>query len=172
MKIINKKKAIFIRVGSCGSLQKFIKLGDVIISTASVRLENTSLFYVPVGYPAVADYTVVNALVKTAEKFRYRHHVGMTATTSSFYGAQCRNVGFILKFPKLIEELSEIGVLNLEMETSALFTFCSLQNIRAGAICAVYTDRIHDSVIEPIDKEKVDDVCIKTALNALKILIN
>jgi uridine phosphorylase len=170
MRLIDAEKAVFIRVGSSGSLQDFVRLGDAVISTASVRLENTSLYYVPEGYPAVADCDVVAALRQSARelgKNEFRYHVGITATTPSFYGAQCRNVGFPLRFPGLIRELTQMGVLNLEMETSTLFTLCSLRKARAGAICAAYTDRLHDTVIEPKEKRTADRNCIRTALNAL-----
>jgi len=169
-RIIDKKKAVFIRVGSCGSLQERVRLGDAVISTAAVRLENTSLFYVPEGYPAVADHAVVRALADSANEIGFKHHVGITASASSFYGAQGRSVGIQLRYPNLIAELTGLGVLNLEMETSALFTLCSLIGAKAGAICAAYTDRVHDTVIKPADKKKADFYCIKAALQALKKL--
>ncbi|HEY3522918.1 MAG TPA: hypothetical protein VGK63_04385, partial [Candidatus Limnocylindrales bacterium] len=46
----------FIRVGSCGSLQPEIGLGELIITSGAVRLEATTSFFVHDGYPAVADY--------------------------------------------------------------------------------------------------------------------
>jgi uridine phosphorylase len=166
----NIDNAIFIRVGSCGALQKKIKLGDLVISTGSVRYENTSLFYVPEGYPAVADYRVVNALTESARKLGCKHHVGLTATTSSFYGAQCRRVGFPLREPGLLAYLMKLGVLNIEMETSLLFTLCTIAGIKSGAICTAYTDRTKDTVITPSEKNRADKDCIRTALGALKTL--
>ena len=52
----------FIRVGSSGALQPEIALGDLIVSTGAVRLENTTDFYVHPGFPAIAHRDVVWAL--------------------------------------------------------------------------------------------------------------
>ena len=49
----------FIRVGNTGAIQKDIDCGDVIISSAAVRLDCTSNCYVMPEYPAVASYEVV-----------------------------------------------------------------------------------------------------------------
>ncbi len=54
--------ATFIRIGSSGALQPEIALGDLIISTGAVRLENTTDFYVHPGFPAVAHRDAVWAL--------------------------------------------------------------------------------------------------------------
>lgn len=168
--LLDRKKAVYIRVGSCGTLQPHIKLGDAVISTGSVRFENTSLFYVPDGYPAIANFDVVHAMRDEAHARGIRAHQGLTATTSSFYGAQCRSVGFPLADTGLIGRLTEMGVLNLEMETSLLFTLCSLGGMRAGAVCAAYTDRLNDTVIRKEDKPAADRACIEIALGALKRL--
>src|SRR5512138_2639911 len=48
----------FIRVGTCGSLQPGVGIGDLAITTATVREEGTTQQYVPLAYPAVADLDV------------------------------------------------------------------------------------------------------------------
>ena len=52
----------FVRVGSSGGLQPNIALGDLVVSTGAVRLENTTDYYVHPGYPAIAHRDVVQAL--------------------------------------------------------------------------------------------------------------
>ena len=51
--------ATFIRIDSSGALQPEIALGDLIVSTGAVRLENTTDFYVHPGFPAVAHRHVI-----------------------------------------------------------------------------------------------------------------
>ncbi len=70
----------FIRIGSSGALQDDILPGDLIISTGAVRLETTTSWFVHEGYPAVAHYEAVLALVEAAERLGHRHHLGITAT--------------------------------------------------------------------------------------------
>ena len=44
-----------IRIGSCGALQKGIKLGDLIFAEGAIRDDGTSKTYIDVSYPAVPD---------------------------------------------------------------------------------------------------------------------
>lgn len=53
----------FIRVGTAGGLQPETELGDVVITTATVREEGTSRQYVPLEYPAVADFEMLAQLL-------------------------------------------------------------------------------------------------------------
>ena len=58
----------FIRVGTCGGMQKEVMSGDVVIANGAIRMEGTSREFAPIEYPAVADFDVTNALVaQTAE---------------------------------------------------------------------------------------------------------
>ena len=52
----------FIRVGTTGSLQESLNLGDVVISKAAVRMDGAGRAYAPIEYPAVADLDVTVAL--------------------------------------------------------------------------------------------------------------
>jgi uridine phosphorylase len=133
-----------IRVGSCGAIQPEIDVGDLIITSGAVRQESTSSEYVRDDYPAVADHAVVAALAAAAERLGYDYHVGLTASTDSFYAGQSREGfrGFRGRDSEAdIEELVEAGVLNFEMEASAILTLAGIYGLRAGAVCTVYADR-------------------------------
>ena len=58
------KRPTLIRVGSCGALQPEMAPGNLATSTGAVRLETTTSWFVHDGYPAVADYEVVLALLE------------------------------------------------------------------------------------------------------------
>ncbi|MEK7448295.1 MAG: nucleoside phosphorylase, partial [Planctomycetota bacterium] len=141
---------ILIRIGSCGSLQKNINLGSLIISTGALRLENTSTFFVPEGYPAVAHFEIISALKEAVSALKVKHHLGITATAPGFYGAQGRQIkGFPLRYPDMVDYFRKIGVLNFEMETSTLLTLANMRGFRAGSVCSVYADRYHYRFISP-----------------------
>jgi len=136
-----------IRVGSCGALREEVAIGDLVITTGGVRQEGTGDAYVRKAYPAVADGEVVSALVAAAERLGYDYHVGVTASTDSFYVGQGRP-GFEGYEPPeseaLLEELRAAGVTNFEMEASALLTVAGVYGLRAGAVCTVYANRATD----------------------------
>jgi len=165
------KDPTFIRIGSCGALRKGLRLGDLVVSTGAVRLENTSTYFVPEGYPAVANYEVVVALLSAAAGLGRQAHAGLTATAPGFYGAQSRRVpGFEPRHPDLPASLAKLGVLNLEMEVSALLTLASVGGFRAGAICAVYAQRAENRFISPREKEEAELDCIRAGLGAFERL--
>jgi len=133
-----------IRVGSTGAIQEGIRCGDLVISNAAVRLDGASLSYAGPEFPAFASYDVVQALVEAAETLGVRYHVGVAATTSDFYAGQGRPTGSLPGRVDLIEQLRRLGVLNFEMECATLFVISTVLNLRAGAVCAVFADRVRN----------------------------
>lgn len=137
----------FIRTGTCGGIQKEQRLGDVVISTGAVRLDGASKDYVIPEYPAVAHYQVIQALIQAAEELKVRYHVGITASTDTFYTGQGRP-GFENYFPSfkrdIYEDMQKARVQNFEMEVSCLLTLASLFGKRAGAVCVIIANRETD----------------------------
>jgi uridine phosphorylase len=165
------KRPTFVRVGSCGSLQPEIGLGELIITSGAVRLEATTSFFVHDGYPAVADYEAVLALVEAAERLGHRAHVGLTATAPGFFGAQGRPIPQLpIRYPDLAEEMRRQRVLNFEMEASALLVLAGLAGCRAGVVCAVYAQRSTGAFVEGEQKDRAEAACVETGLESLAIL--
>jgi uridine phosphorylase len=161
-------KIAIVRSGSCGGLQPHLGLGDLVITQAAYRLEETTLAFVGPGYPASAHPEAVISLLWAAEELGARHHLGITATAPGFYGAQGRDQpGFPARDTHVEATLARQGVTNLEMETSALLTLSTLRGFRAGAVCAVYANRVHDTFIAHEDKGPAETRCVEVALRSL-----
>jgi uridine phosphorylase len=158
----------FIRVGTCGAIQRHIECGDVIIHTGAVRLDGTSPQYVRLEYPATAHYQVVLALIQAAERLDVPYHLGVSASTASFYTGQGRPGfnGYTQSFSEtLLDDLQKTGVLNFEMEAATIFTMLGLYGLRGGSVCAVVANRITDTMV----KEGVE-TAIDVANEATRIL--
>lgn len=165
------EKPTFIRVGSCGALQPGIALGDLVISTGSVRLESTTSWFVHEGYPAVANHEAVLALIEAAEGLGHRYHLGISATAAGFYGAQGRPIPQLpIRFPDLAEEMARQGILNFEMEASAVLILATLAGCRAGVVCTVYAQRTTGDFVMGEAKERAERSVVETGLEALTIL--
>jgi uridine phosphorylase len=161
----------FVRVGSCGALQPEMGLGDLVITTGAVRLESTTSFFVHDGFPAIADYEVVVALVEAAERLGHRYHVGVTATAPGFFGAQGRPIPQLpIRYPDLAEEMARQRVMNFEMEASALLVLASLGRCRAGVVCTVYANRTTGDFVSGELKDSAEAACVDTGLESLLIL--
>jgi uridine phosphorylase len=161
----------FVRIGSCGALQPGMELGDLVISTGSVRLETTTSWFVHEGYPAVAHHEVVLALIEAATALGHRHHVGITATAPGFYGAQGRPITQLpIRYPDLAEEMTRQGILNFEMEASAVLVLAGLAGCRAGVVCAVYANRRTGAFVEGDVKDRAEAAAVETGLESLRVL--
>lgn len=165
----------FIRVGTTGAIQKGIKTGDVIITTGSVRLDGASTHYAPIEYPAVANYEIVNSLIKGAHKRKVRYHVGITASSDTFYPGQERYDSFTGYVPKRfqgsMEEWKRLHVLNYEMESSTILTLCSAMGLRGSCICGVVINR---TITEEVTERALkigEENAIKVAVASLEYLL-
>jgi uridine phosphorylase len=165
------ERPTFIRVGSCGALQPEMRLGDLAVTTGAVRLEATTSFYVHDGYPAVAHYEAVAALVEAAERLGHRYHLGVTATAPGFFGAQGRPIPQLpIRYPDLARDMASQLVMNFEMEASALLVLATLGRCRAGVVCAVFANRTTGEFISGDQKDAVEAACVETGLESLLVL--
>jgi uridine phosphorylase len=116
-----------IRVGSCGSLQDEVKIGDLVIVTGAIRGEGTTGYYVPKSFSTVAHPEVVAALRRAADGLGARYHLGRIFTTDALFQ----------ETPELIQELNEQKVSSIDMVTSTFLTIAQLRGKKAGAVLAV-----------------------------------
>jgi len=141
--------SVFIRIGSAGAIQNNIDIGDLIISTGSIREDGASAMYVEKSFPAVAHPEVLRAMEDQAIKLDYKYHIGLTRSHDSFY------VDDEMERMKLWHNR---GVLGSDMETSALFVIGHLRNVRVGAVLnnvVVYEADVKDGINNYVDSESL-----------------
>lgn len=165
----------FIRVGTTGAIQDYVKNGDCVITTGSVRLDGASTHYAPVEYPAVADHGVVSALISGAKKAGIAFHTGVTASSDTFYPGEERTDSFrkyvLRRFKGATAELKALHVLNYEMESSTLLTMTASMGLKGGCVTGV----VNRGGVGGITKEalkKGEENAIKTAVGALEHIVS
>jgi uridine phosphorylase len=165
----------FIRVGTTGAIQPHVNIGDVIITTGAVRLDGASTDYAPLEYPAVADHTVVEALVRAACDTGTPAHVGVTASTDTFYPGQERYdsyTGYVpRRFQGITEEWRRLHVLNYEMEAATLLTLTSAMGLRGGTVAGVVVNRTRTEAITRADLELGECNSVAVAVRAVERLL-
>ena len=139
--LINVGAKYLIRIGSTGALQPDIQIGDLVISTGSMKNEGTSRFYVPDVFPAVPDFDFTSELLRTARLLQKKLGYGL------FYGINASDDAFYGETPEWIEKLSKLGVLNVDMESSALYTVCHMRGVKGAMISAVSGNLVRNDVI-------------------------
>ncbi|MGI6265220.1 MAG: nucleoside phosphorylase [Acutalibacteraceae bacterium] len=161
-----------IRIGTCGGMQPSVLAGDLIAATAAIRAEGTSLEYLPVEYPAVADLQVTRALVEAAEHQNRRIHAGVVHCKDSFYGQHQPEespVGDTLK--SRWKSWIAGGCLASEMEAAALFTVAAVRGVRAGCVLQTLWNQERRAAGLPDDPVMDTAPAIETAIDALRRLI-
>ncbi len=162
----------FVRIGTCGGMQTNVKSGDIVVATGAVRMEGTSKEYAPIEFPAVADLSVTNALVKAAESKGYPFHTGVVQCKDSFYGQhepERKPVGYELL--QKWEAWKRLGCLASEMESAALFVAASSLRVRVGSCFLVIANQEREKagLDNPIVHDT--DMAIRIAVEAIRRLI-
>ncbi|OWZ83171.1 nucleoside phosphorylase [Natranaerobius trueperi] len=114
----------FIRVGSAGARRSDIPIGSVVVVNSAVRGDGTSTEYLPMSYPAVANFDVTNELVDTSKELNEQCFVGASYTRDAFY----------MQNEELNDLLLDTDVVVSEMECSTLFIVGSKRRLRVGAV--------------------------------------
>ena len=165
----------FLRIGTSGAIQAGIQLGDVVITTGSVRLDGASTHYAPIEYPAVAHHEVVQALLVAARLEDTTVHVGVTASSDTFYPGQERMDSFsgmlLRRFQGQTEELRRLHVLNYEMESATLLTMCAALGLRGGCVTGVAAVRASGEQISPEALARGELAAIRVAVGATRRLL-
>lgn len=170
--LVNIGAKTFIRVGTCGGIQTDVKGGDIVIATGAIRMEGTTKEYAPIEFPAVANLDVINSLVQAAKNLEHEYHTGVVQCKDSFYGQHSPE-----KMPVNYELLNKweawkkMGCLASEMESAALFIVGSFLRVKVGSVFLVVANQEREKLGLENPVVHDTDMAIKTAVEALKILI-
>lgn len=163
----------FIRVGTCGGMQLNVDPGDIVIANAAIRMEGTSREYMPIEFPAVADFKVTSALSNAAINLGYKNHIGVVQAKDSFYSQHSpESMGVADELNSKWKAWIKGGCLASEMESAALYIVSAVRNLRAGSVFHCVWNQEQAGCGMP-QEHKITDTskAIKTAVEALRILI-
>jgi uridine phosphorylase len=125
----------FIRVGTSGLMQPWMRSGDLVVVTGAVRDEGTSRQYMPLEFPAIADPDIVQCLRAGCAAIGVRAHVGLAQSKDSYYGEiDPERMPLRDELQQRWRAWVQAGVLCSEMEASALFVVASVLGKRAGGL--------------------------------------
>jgi uridine phosphorylase len=160
-----------IRIGTSGSIQDHVRIGSVVIGSGALTNQGAALDIAPAEFPAVADPFLVVALSEAATRLGIDHHVGVMASTDTFYEGQERsassaNPHLLRRLRGSIDEYRELGVLNFEMEAATLFKMGLVYGFHAGCVCGIIAARVEDERPRLEDKDAAVDRAIRVAVAA------
>jgi purine-nucleoside phosphorylase len=116
-----------IRVGSAGSIQTDLHLGDLVIAMGACTNSNYVAQYEMAGtYAPIADFSLTRKAAEICDRLGYNYKVGNVLSSDTFYTESAHNENWI-----------KMGVLAVEMEIAALYMNAARSGNRALGICTI-----------------------------------
>ncbi len=162
----------FIRTGTCGGIDVTVQSGDIAVATGAVRFEHTSLEYAPLEFPAVADFGIVDCLVRATKALGYPLHTGIVQCKDSFYGQHDPAASPVYyELQQKWESWKRLGVKASEMESAALFVVAAALGCRCGSCFHVVWNQEREAA--GLDQKMSEDTStsVRVAVEALKLQI-
>lgn len=146
-----------IRIGSCGGMQPDVKVRDIVIAmTSSIISSPSSAIFREFQFAPCADFSLLSAAVKAAQKKDATCHVGGIYSSDVFYDER----------PDLNEQMTRHGILAVEMEAAELYTLAARYNRRALAILTVSDHLQTGEALPSSDRERSFGDMVEIALDA------
>lgn len=162
----------FIRTGTCGGIALDVKSGDIVVATAAIRFEHTSLEYAPIEFPAVADFGITRFLAEATKKLGYPLHTGVVQCKDSFYGQHSPEKSPVYyELQRKWESWKRLGVKASEMESAALFVVAAALGARCGSCFHVVWNQEREKAGLDQDMSEDTTTSVKVAVEALKLQI-
>ena len=116
-----------IRVGSAGSMNKDLHVGDLVFAMgACTNSHYVDQYNLKGSFAPIADFDLLCAGVEEAKRLNIPYKVGNVYSTDTFYDAN-----------PTISKWQEMGVLAIEMEAPALYMNAARAGARALCICTI-----------------------------------
>lgn len=172
------------RLGTSGGINPLVEVGEMVLGTYAIGLDNLIFFYE--GYegflpeeldafcreniPALPRPYMAGADNLLASRFKDFAREGITLTAPGFYGPQGRNVILNAEYPDIFNRLlyfdyHGLRILNMEMESSAMYALSQLMGHRAVTVCAVLANRMSGKYSH--EPEKIIRRMIEKCLEAI-----
>ncbi|MDN4492672.1 purine-nucleoside phosphorylase [Ureibacillus aquaedulcis] len=145
-----------IRVGTCGAIQKDVKVRDVIIAqSASTDSKMNEIIFNGIDFAPTADFELLLKAYNAGVEAGLNLKVGNIFTADMFYSEENQN-----------EKLARYGVLAVEMESAALYTLAAKFGRKALSVLTVSDHIITGEATSSEERQTTFNDMIVVALEA------
>jgi uridine phosphorylase len=152
-----------IRVGTAGSLDENIKVGDIFVVDEVIRGDGVTPYYVDKNFKTVADKKIADTLYEIGKELGLNIHRGKAWTTDAL----------LRETRDIVEAKRKEGARAVDMVSSTLLTIAQTYNIKAGSILAISDNVVTGEMgfMNPLYYMAESNI-LKIALEAIKKLEN
>jgi uridine phosphorylase len=123
----------------------------------------------------VADFDCTTALVAAAKALGARAHVGITASSDTFYPGQERYDTYSGRVNRewagSMKEWQALHVMNYEMESATLLTMCAAMGLKAGMAAGVIVNRTQQETPDAAAAQGAEAVSVAITIEAARQLL-
>ncbi len=146
-----------IRIGSCGGMQEYVNVRDVILAMTATSISTPSRGIMKdINFAPSADWSLLKAAADAAASKGTALHVGGIYSSDVFYDER----------PDLNEQMVRHGILGVEMEAAELYTLALRHNCRALAVLTVSDHLLTGEALPASERERSFGEMVEIALSA------
>jgi len=155
---------VFIVVGAVGALSPVLRIGDVLVPTWGLREEGVSFHYMPPNYVPKPDRGLAGKLFREVRGVKDKRRIrvlrgGIWSTDALFRETRDKVV-----------EYSRIGVLGVDMESTALMTVAAYRKVKLAIVAAISDELYGEEWRKGFGTRKLrrtEKMVVKAALNTI-----
>ncbi len=160
---------VAVRMGTVMGLRPDL-LGKFIIPQKALRKEGTSFTYVDEAFEAIASNSLVQCMNIAVVNMGMEFDNGLNCTLDGFY-SQMKESRLSKErgtnIPKIFDELKQVGVVGIDMETSVILTLGKLMGIEACTISmTTVLENLSTSLHGELREQSEENLCL-AALNGI-----
>lgn len=149
----------FVRIGTCGAVRESLKVGDLILSTATSTTSGINLYDLPGTFAPAADFSLARRAWEQAEKAGLTLHAGTTLCNDHFY---------VEDKPAYSRKWEKWGILASEQEGVGLYSVAAREGVQALMLLTVAANLYHpEDALPPQERERGLDRMILLGLDTL-----
>ena len=149
----------FVRVGTCGAIRESLRVGDLILSTATSTTSGINLYDLPGTFAPAADFELSRRAWEQAKKAGLALHAGTTLCNDHFY---------VEDKPAYSRKWEKWGVLASEQEGVGLYSVAAREGVQALMLLTVAANLYHPEDAMPAqERERGLDRMILLGLDTL-----
>lgn len=146
-----------VRVGTCGAIQKDVKVRDVILAmSASTDSQMNRLTFGGVDYAPTADFDLLLKAYNAGQEKGLNLKAGNVFTADQFYNDNAE-----------LEKWAKYNILAIEMETAALYTLAAKLDRRALSVLTVSDHILTGEETTAEERQTTFNEMIEVALEAV-----
>lgn len=147
-----------VRVGSCGAIQRDVKVRDVIIAQAAAT--NSAIIrnrFPGCDFPPIGDFDLIMKAYQSGVRKGLQLRVGTVLSSDMFYSGD----------QEMTKALADHGVLAIEMEAAVLYYLTSKFGVKGLCVCTVSDHIITGEETTALERQTTFNDMIEVSLEAV-----